>query len=97
MDARMQDDDWTWEDLFDGELHELVPGEDFIPADKAAEGQPPLSKSAIVGANVAEGWSSTAICLNKIAKALGSQNQFPAYQVGKTCLFLYNGKTRPIK
>lgn len=97
MDARMKDEGWTWEDLFDGELHQLIPGVDFLPADKAAEGQAPLPKSAVVGARVADGWSSTAICLNQIAKALGSENQFPAYQVGKSCLFLYQGKRRPLK
>lgn len=88
--------DWSWEDLFDGELHELVPGDDFVAADKPGPGEPELPKGAVIGARVADGWSSVAISLNAIARGLGYETPFPAYQVGKKCLFLYYGK-EPIK
>lgn len=84
--------DWSWEDLFDGELHELVPGEDFVADDKPGPNEPELPSGAVVGARVAEGWSSLAIRLNTLARALGQKTPFPAYQVGKKCFFLFYGK-----
>jgi hypothetical protein len=67
-------------DLFDGELHELVPGVDWQEIN--TEGMEPSAQRSCA---VAGGWSVVAIQLQAISRAIGGKPN--CYQKGKRYFF----------
>ena len=82
-------DDECFDDLFDGEEHELFPGKDFVPAAENLDGTE-LTLGEKLSAGVSDGWAALASRLNSLAKVMGHEG-YAAWQRGDRYFFQYNG------